>query len=76
MNAEWIDNNEEIIPNDFKEVWGFDSPKELAAYEKGREHESATTLKWISDWDGGTNSGMGQILIDKYNQLFHDKFTK
>ncbi len=73
MDIEWIDNSEEIIPQDFKEITGFDSMKELASYERGREHESATTLKWIEDWDGTTNSGMGQILMDKYNQLFNNK---
>ncbi len=73
MNIEWIEYSSESIHEDFKEITGFDSPKELAAYERGREHESATTLKWIEGWDGATNSGMGQILIDKYNQLFNNK---
>ena len=43
--------------------------KELAAYEKGRLHEETVLLKWIKDWDGSTNSAMGELLKDKFNQL-------
>lgn len=72
MCVDWIDNTEENIPEDFNEALLLDSEK-VVIYEKGREHESTTTLKWIKEWDGSTNSGMGQILLEKYNQLFSKK---
>jgi len=49
----------------YKEITGFETPSELAAYEKGREHEEKTIVKFIQDWKGETNSGLGQLLADK-----------
>ena len=50
---------------DYKEITGFETPSELAAYEKGREHEQKTIVKFIENWNGETNSGLGQLLADK-----------
>ena len=62
-------NVENNLPSDYKQVTGFNNPAELAAYEKGRLHEETVLLKWIKDWDGSTNSAMGELLKDKFNQL-------
>jgi hypothetical protein len=50
---------------DYKEITGFETPSELAAYEKGREHEEKTIVKFIENWNGETNSHLGQLLADK-----------
>jgi hypothetical protein len=49
----------------YKEITGFETPAELLAYEKGREHEEKTIVKFIQDWKGETNSVIGQLLADK-----------
>jgi hypothetical protein len=57
------------IPHDFKEVTGFDTPVELAAYEKGREDEQAAVIKFIKNWSGKTNSHVGKLLYSKFIEL-------
>lgn len=52
----------ENIPPDFKQVTGHDSPKEMMAYEKGREDEQQVIIEWIEKWDGSSNSVMGATL--------------
>lgn len=56
-------------PYDFKEVTGFDTQVELAAYEKGREDEKAVLIKFIKNWSGKTNSHVGQLLYSKFIEL-------
>ena len=56
-------------PKDFKEVTGFNTPEELSAYEKGREHEGRVIVDWIKKWNGKTNSVMGQILYNKFKEI-------
>ena len=57
------------IPKDFKQITGFDTPAELTAYEKGRTHEQITIYNWIEKWDGSTNSGMGDLLMEKFREI-------
>lgn len=45
-----------------KEITGWDTPEERAAYDKGREDEEKVIIKFITKWDGKTNSGMGELL--------------
>lgn len=52
-----------------KEAYGFDTAAEYTAYEKGRDDEQEVIVKWITEWDGSTNSSMGQILWDKFYEL-------
>jgi hypothetical protein len=59
----------------YKEITGFETPAELLAYEKGREHEEKTIVKFIQDWKGETNSGLGQLLADKV-QAENEKLKK
>jgi hypothetical protein len=59
----------------YKEITGFETPAELAAYEKGREDEEKTIIKFIQDWKGETNSGLGQLLADKV-QAENEKLKK
>jgi len=53
------------MKNSYKEITGFDTPSELAAYEKGREHEEVVILRFIEGWDGQTNSTLGGLLAKK-----------
>jgi cell division protein FtsB len=55
----------ERLLNGYKYITGFETPSELSAYEKGREHEEKTIVKFIQDWKGETNSVIGQLLADK-----------
>ena len=57
------------IPADFKQVTGHDSPKEMMAYEKGREDEQKVCADWIEKWDGKSNSVMGALLKKKFDEL-------
>ena len=43
----------------------FETPAELEAYEKGREHEEKTIVNFIQNWNGETNSVIGKLLADK-----------
>lgn len=54
---------------DFKAMTGWDTPAEMAAYEKGREHEEELMIRFIAAWDGETNSGFGRILADKFKEI-------
>ena len=54
-----------LAPKDYKEITGFDTPNELAAYEEGREHEQETIFKFIENWNGETNSRFGSLLSKK-----------
>jgi len=66
-------NNEmEDIHADFKQVTGHDSPKEMAAYEKGREDEQQVIIEWIEKWDGSGNSVMGTTLKKVFEKLRKD----
>ena len=60
-----FDSFEKNIPDDYFEITGFKTPSELAAYEKGREHEQKVIMEWIRKWDGSTNSEMGSLLKEK-----------
>lgn len=54
---------------DFKKITGWDTPAEMEAYEKGREHEEELMIRFIQAWDGETNSGFGRILADKFKEI-------
>lgn len=62
-NLKWLDTAE--TPSDYKEITGFDTIAEHAAYNKGREHEQMATLNFIEKWDGSTNSALGELLLKK-----------
>lgn len=65
-----VNEKNENIPADFKQITGHNSPKEYAAYEKGREDEQEVIMKWIEEWNGSSNSVMGALLKKKFNELF------
>ncbi len=54
---------------DIKKNTGYNSKQEWEAYDKGRFDEENVLTDWIKRWDGKTNSGMGQILYDKFKEL-------
>jgi hypothetical protein len=58
-----------ISQKSHKKITGFRTMAEWMAYEKGREHESNVTANWIKSWDFKTNSIMGQILHDKFEEF-------
>ena len=67
-----IDNPREWVKlmKGHKEITGFQTPSELAAYEKGRNDEEKVMVKFIGDWQPNeTNSVIGQLLADKNNKL-------
>lgn len=66
--AVYVDKSNDNIPADFKQVPGHDSPKEMIAYEKGREDEQEVIMKWIEQWDGSTNSAIGALLKKKFDE--------
>jgi NTP pyrophosphatase (non-canonical NTP hydrolase) len=57
------------VPDDFEKITGHKTPEEMAAYEKGREHEEAVFMKFIKEWDGKTNSHFGQAMYDTFERL-------
>lgn len=66
--AVYVDKSNDNIPTDFKQVTGHDSPKEMMAYEKGREDEQQVIIEWIEKWDGSSNSVMGALLKKKFDE--------
>lgn len=67
-----IDNPREWVKlmKGHKEITGFQTPSELAAYEKGRIDEEKVMVKFIGDWQPNeTNSVLGQLLADKITKL-------
>ena len=67
-----IDNPREWVKlmKGHKEITGFQTPSELAAYEKGRNDEEKVMVKFIGDWQPNeTNSVLGQLLADKITKL-------
>lgn len=60
------------LPENYKEITGWNNPDELSAYETGRKHEEMVTLDFIKKWNGSANSHFGQLLLDKYKELFQD----
>jgi hypothetical protein len=63
-----VNERKDNIPADFKQVTGHNSPKEMIAYEKGREDEQEVIMKWIEQWDGSSNSAMGTLLKKKFDE--------
>lgn len=57
------------ISEEHEKITGWKTWEESYAYEKGREDEEIVMLKWIKSWDGSVNSGMGSILMKKFNEL-------
>lgn len=56
-------------PPDCKEITGHNSIEEYRAYEEGYSAREKVTIEWIKKWDGSTNSGLGQLLMDKFREL-------
>lgn len=54
---------------EYKEITGFDNYKELFAFERGSAYQLGAIFKWIEEWDGSTNSHLGNLLKKKYNQF-------
>lgn len=65
-----IVNENKDIDEECLKITGHNSPKEYAAYEKGREDEQEVIMKWIEEWNGSSNSVMGALLKKKFNELF------
>ena len=57
------------IPDNYKEITGYNNPEEHAAYDKGREDEESVIVAWIKKWDGSTNSAMGELLDKKFKEI-------
>lgn len=53
-----------MTSEEHKKITGFNTPEESIAYDKGREDEETVLINWIINWDGSTNSRLGQILYD------------
>jgi hypothetical protein len=66
--ASIVNERKDNIPADFKQVTGHNSPKEMIAYEKGREDEQKVISEWIEQWDGSSNSVMGALLKKKFDE--------
>jgi hypothetical protein len=54
---------------EFVKITGFNTPVEMSAYEKGRQHEEQAMMDWIEKWEGSVNSGLGELLRKKVEQL-------
>ena len=48
---------------------GFKTDAEWLAYEKGKQDEETLILKFISEWNGETNSRLGELLTKKVNEI-------
>jgi hypothetical protein len=57
---------------DRKTITGWETEAEERAYLKGRDDEERVLIDFIKNWNGNTNSHMGQLLHDKINM----KITK
>ena len=57
------------ITEGFKQITGWDTPEEMAAFEKGKEVEEAMIIRYIKEWQGETRSVLGQILSKKFAEV-------
>ena len=48
---------------------GFKIDEEWLAYEKGKQDEETLFLRFISKWNGETNSRVGELLVKKLKQI-------
>jgi hypothetical protein len=58
------------IPSpEYKQITGHDNVKLHVAYDEGYRHHEMVMMKWISDWDGHTNSALGALLDEVFKKL-------
>jgi len=75
FDAEWAEiealglDGPSFDETEFKKVTGWDTREEWKAYEEGREDEQEVICEWIKNWDGSTNSQLGQILFSKMKEI-------
>lgn len=55
--------------SEHKRITGFDTPEEYDAYENGKDAMEGTIMKFIREWDGSTNSWMGEALAQKMAEM-------
>jgi hypothetical protein len=53
-----------MTKEEHRKITGFDTLEEFIAYEKGYWDCQEVMIKFIENWDGNTNSSLGQILYN------------
>lgn len=59
---------ETVEQAEHKKITGFDSPSERKAYEEGYDDAINVCMDYIRKWKGTTNSGLGEVLYNKFNE--------
>lgn len=57
---------ETVELTEYRKITGFNTPEERKAYEEGRDDEQKVLIDFIRNWKGATNSGLGEILYNKF----------
>jgi len=60
---------QEISEEEYEKITGHRTPELRKAYEDGYSNAQGVMIAWIQKWQGGTNSGLGQLLISKFKEL-------
>lgn len=59
-----------VVNTVVKRVTGFNSVEEWRSYNQGRLDEEKTIIDWIKKWTGLSNSVLGEVLSQKFNELY------
>lgn len=58
------------VSDEHLQITGFATLAEWRAYDLGKEHEELLFMRFIKNWNGTTNSQVGQALYDKMQEIF------
>lgn len=61
---------------EFQQLTGHNSPEEMNAFEEGMSANTKTMMDFINDWDGSTNSILGDVLMKKFRSLGNPEITR
>lgn len=61
---------------EFQQLTGYNSPEEMDAFEQGVIANTKTMIDFINDWDGSTNSMLGDVLMRKFRSLSYPEVTR
>lgn len=64
------------VNEEYLQITGFATPAEYQAYEIAREHEESTIVNFIEQWNGATNSYMGNVLSLIVKKCLSDLYSK
>ena len=72
QTVEWLTDGKVQYSNprpSYLQAYGYSTPEEQVAYQDGYYQAEQVMTKWIENWEGNTNSGLGKILHKKFEEL-------